>query len=474
MWARLTAVALAAAAVGAGLLAGSEHRASAGAGAPLNVLVVMTDDQRADDMDVMASTRRLVGRAGTTFTESFATFPLCCPSRATYVTGMYAHNHDIRDNGPPGGGAAVFRDTGLEADSVAVGLQNAGYRTAWFGKYVNGYARLALEDPPYIPPGYDDWRPGFGGRLYNWRQLVGGTLREWGNETSDYQTDVLARQASGFVERAAREAQPFFLTVAPFAPHGELRDFPAKRNPRPAVRHRKAFRDDPLRRLPSFNEADVSDKPAAIQERPRLDRVERQQVRARNNDRRASLLAVDDLVERVITRLSQVGTLDNTLVIFTSDNGYLMGEHRIPGGKDQPYEPAARVPLLVRGPGIPARREVSGLVGNIDLAATIYDAAGVEPLLAQDGVSLFDVAGDPTAYDQRDLLIETRGGVALRTPDFLYSERGAPATEFELYDLDRDPDQLESLHGRAAYQDERSELAARLDDLRDCAGDACR
>ena len=468
-------LALALALLGA-LAAGSAPTAGAGPPAP-NVVVVMTDDQRADDMDVLPQTRQLLARRGVRFRNAFATQPLCCPSRATYLTGQYPHNHGVRDNKPPAGGAAIFRDSGAEAETIAVALDDAGYRTAWLGKYLNGYASLAREDPPHVPPGYDVWRAQASrGRLYGWRQMTGGAVRRWGHRPAHYQTDVLARQASRLVSTSVNKGVPFFLTVATLAPHVE-QDLPrARRNPRPAYRHRRALLDDPLRRTPAFNEADVSDKPSHVRAFEPLDRTERERVRRMQNDRRASLLAVDDLVVRVMGALRDARAVRDTLVVFTSDNGFLLGEHRLRSRKDELYDEAAKVPLLARGPGLPQGERVDALVGNIDLAATIYDASGAAPLVAQDGVSLFDVAADPSAYDDRELLIETKRGsvTGLRTAEFLYGEHGVPAAEFELYDLEADPFQLRSVHDDPAYAARRAQLAARLAALRDCAGSSCR
>lgn len=469
---RRAAAGIALLAVAVGLLLGGGP-AAAGPAEPVNVVVVMTDDQRVSDMSAMPQTRRLIGQQGTRFTSSFATFPLCCPSRVTFHTGLYAHNHGVTDNKPPNGGAGVFRDTGLIDDTTAVALQAQGYRTGLFGKYMNGYPALAKD--LYVPPGYTQWAGvASAGRMYNWRQLIDDRIVKHGFDTSDYMTDVLSRQSARFIEASANKGQPFFVSVMPLAPHGETRFADSvKRNPRPAKRHRDAFVDDPLPRPPSFNERDVSDKPEGIRNRPRLDRAERQRVRRWNNDRRASLLAVDDLVARLVETLAESGELDNTLFVFTSDNGFLLGEHRLAITKARAYEESARVPLLVRGPGIPVGATVRVPVANIDLAPTIYDSTGVAPLLEQDGLSLLDIANDQWSYEDRELVIQTIDDVGLRTSDYLYVEHGTPATEFELYDLDTDRYQLESVHDDPSYAGERFQLAARLAALRDCEGEQC-
>jgi N-acetylglucosamine-6-sulfatase len=472
--ARVVGAAFALAVLCAGLmLARAEPDALAqGAGVP-NVIVVMTDDQRRGDMLALPETRQLIGRRGVTFNRSWATFPLCCPSRATNLTGQYAHNHGVRSNMPPNGGVVAFDDSA----TTTTALNDAGYRTALIGKYLHGYGALAQQDPPYIPPGWDRWLgmgdPAF---MWGWSQVVNGKLRRWGigRPPREYQTDVLARQARSFVGSSLRRNDPFFLTVSTLAPHAErLRGAGVRPrvNPRPAPRHRHAYDHVPFPTTESFNERDVSDKPAWLQATPRLSATLRKQVRARYRDRLTSLGAVDDLVARIVDTLRDERALRDTLVIFTSDNGFLLGEHRL-RGKDVAYKEASQVPLLVRGPGLPKRARVSAPVGNIDVAATIYDATGVEPAVEQDGVSLYDVADNPGEYRDRELLIETKQSVGVRTSDFLYVEHDGGDTE--LYDSHADPLELNSVHDDPAYAAIRSELAKRLDQLRDCEGEECR
>jgi N-acetylglucosamine-6-sulfatase len=460
------------AALGAGLLSNHEPPAHAQGGASeRNVIVILTDDQRAGDLVAMPETKQQIARRGVRFRRSWATFPLCCPSRATNLTGQYAHNHGVRGNFPPEGGVTAFDDSA----TTATALDEAGYRTGFIGKYVNGYTRLALQDPPYVPPGWDLWRAmGNAGFMWGWSQVVQGELRVWGSqhEHREYQTDVLARQARSFVRSSVEADQPFFLTVSTLAPHAErFRDGIPRVNPRPAPRHRHSYDDEPFPKTESFNEADVSDKPDWVQEAPRIDRRLRKQIQTRYRDRLASLSAVDEMVGRLVDALRDGDALRDTLVIFTSDNGYLLGEHRL-RGKDVSYREAAAVPLLARGAGLPRGAKVDAPVGNIDVAATIYDATGVDPAVEQDGVSLLEVADDPGDYADRDFLIETQTSLGVRTPDFLYVEH--EGGDVELYDTEADPLELDSVHDDPDYAAVRSRLANRLDDLRNCEGAECR
>jgi N-acetylglucosamine-6-sulfatase len=437
-----------------------------------NVLVIMTDDQTVESLRVMRNVRRLLGDRGTSFSNSFVTYALCCPSRATFLTGQYAHNHGVLGNKPPIGGYARLDHT----NTLPVWLQDAGYYTAHLGKYLNGYGRTS---PTEVPPGYDEWRGSVDPSTYRFYDY---TLNENGRLTTygEYQTDVYARKAARIIQRRAPRARPFFLWVAFLAPHGggprEPGDPGRLPSPVPAPRHRNDFASEPLPRPPGFNEADVSDKPARIRNRPLLTRSGIRDIREMYQQRLESLLAVDEAVARMVAALRRARELDNTLIVFTSDNGFFHGEHRVPAGKVLPYEPSIRVPLIMRGPGIPARRRLGHRVANIDLAPTIVDAAGATPGRVMDGRSLLSIIANPQTTLGRDLLVERGPGAgtftAVRTPNYLYAEYGND--DRELYDLIRDPFQLESRHADPAYAALRDDLAERLAHLRACSGPSCR
>jgi arylsulfatase A-like enzyme len=461
----LFAGATAASAVALGALApvGGQNDAHAGSGQRPNVVVVMTDDQDARSVRVMRGVQQQLAGHGATFTNSFATFPLCCPSRATFLTGQYAHNHDVRDNEPPAGGYEAFDDS----RTLPISLRRAGYRTALFGKYLNGYKGSR------VPPGWSEWHvlTRYPHRMYGYTLNENGRLRSYGSRPQDYQTDVLARKAAGFIDRASRRSRPFFLAMTPTAPHHESGRKPGSRNPRPAPRHSDRFRRASLPRPPSFNEADVSDKPAFIRDRPLIQGDALDRLAGKYRGRLGSLLAVDDAVRRLVSELRDAGELANTVFFFTSDNGYFLGEHRLVE-KTHLYEEGARVPLIMRGPGVPEGVKRPQIAGNIDLAPTILDFTGAAPLRTMDGRSLLPLARRPGVAADRDILLENQSSEAVRTQRYMYAEH--PGGETELYDLRTDPYQLRSRHGDPALATVRARLAQRLAELRNCAGANCR
>jgi arylsulfatase A-like enzyme len=467
---------------------------SAGESARPNVVVVMTDDQDVASVDHLPQIQALA-ETGTTFTHAVATTPQCCPSRATFLTGQYAHNHGVLSNKAPDGGFAALDST----RTLPVWLSEAGYRTGHVGRYLNGYGNRAVgTDPKEIPPGWDHWQVPVKHtefRMFNYVMNENGSLVEYGDSARDYQTDVVARKAARFVRQNALSPDPFFLSVASLAPHkeGVLDKLPdAPRNPRPAPRHLRALDELPIPRAASYNEADVSDKPRSVSRLPELSQGTVRDLEVLNRSRVESLLAVDDLVGRLVRTLRRSGELDNTLVVFTSDQGFLFGQHRLVG-KGTLYEGAIRVPLIMSGPGIEAGAVRDQLVANVDLAPTILDFTSAEPDLDPDGSSLVPIAIDGSAADQRSYLLELQDvpGVsdaargrepdkflepetvfAVRSPNFFYVEH--PNRELELYDLERDPAQLENVAADPDYAAELAELAERLRKLKTCSGAACR
>jgi N-acetylglucosamine-6-sulfatase len=454
-------------------VAGSGSAADSPVARP-NIVVVMTDDQTLESMRVMANVNALIGRRGVTFRNSFASFPLCCPSRATFLTGQYAHNHRILGNRPPRGGYEKLVPT--QTNTLPVWLRAAGYRTVHVGRYLNGYG---LARPTEIPEGWDEWYAPVDPttfRYYGYTQNENGTLVTYGSSVRDYQTDVTTGKAVDAIRRLGRRSEPFFLSVAYIAPHNgapqEPGDPAGVATPVPAPRHKGRFDAELLPRPRSFNEANILDKPTVVMVRPEISPETIDGIEKNYRQRLESLLAVDEGVAAIVRALSQAGELANTLVVFTSDNGFYHGEHRIPIGKVLLYEPAARVPLLMRGPGIPRGVTISQAVMNVDVAATLVQAAGATPRRTLDGTALLPIVRDRDRFLGRDILLETPDYWAIRTPRYVFVVHRQG--DRELYDFAVDPEQLTSIHARASYTDVRARLAQRLQRLRLCAGAACR
>ncbi len=488
-----------------------------------NFVVVMSDDQGPQMMRALPGVRKLIGGRGTEFRNAFASYPLCCPSRATLLTGQYAHNHGATGNNPASGGG--YRSLLDPERNLAAWLQAGGYDTGFAGKWLNG-----LRTPRRPPPGWDMWSGlvGAGGdglsSFYDYSVFRSGREpRHFGTAAADYQTDAITREyALPFITEHSIDPDPFFLWLAYHPPHSGLgRDDVAGRrcstgppssrqgvqSAIPAPRHARRFARAELPRPPSFDEADVADKPASVRRRPRLGERDLERVERDYRCGLASLLALDEAVTGIVDQLRATDQLDETVIVFTADHGVLAGEHRIRRGKNRPYEEAIKVPLLIRGPGILAGRTVRAPVANVDTAPTILDLAGatVPDELARpvDGTSLAGVLGGAEAAADRAILIEGRGSVArsrrafkvrsyvgARTSRYAYFEyrrasyasraEGIDApigagrtTDAELYDLRRDPFQLRSRARDPRYAGTRRRLAELTAELERCSGPTC-
>ena len=421
-----------------------------------NIVWIVTDDQRWDTLWSMPTVQSDLVARGVTFTNGFVVNPLCCPSRASILTGEYSHSTGVYSDGPPHGGFASFRD----ASTVATWLHGAGYQTAMMGKYLNGY-------PPqrrYLPPGWDEWaafdgparQPGFGYEYYNYFLNINHSLHPFGYQPNDYSTGVLANRAITFIDNATG---PFFLYLAPAAPHSPV-------IPPPGDEH--AFSDLSRWRPPSYNERNVSDKPNWLRSLPRLNHHQRATLdRFRKNQYR-TLLGVDQAVGEIVNALAQTGRLDQTMIVLTSDNGYQWGEHRI-NGKNVPYEESIRVPFVVRyDPLVATSRSDPSLVLNIDLAPTAAALAGTTAPGAE-GRSLLPLLSSPGLPWRRDFLVEhLLGGSAptfcqLRTKRYSYVAYGGKHQE--LYDLAADPFELRNVARVRALDSTRVALRNRLKHL---------
>jgi N-acetylglucosamine-6-sulfatase len=401
-----------------------------------NIIMFTTDDQTVRDLIAMPKTQALIGSAGANFPHAYVSMPLCCPSRVTVQTGQYAHNHGVMGNTPPQGGYDRFNDQ----NDLPVWLQSAGYRTIHIGKMPNGFGTETHET--YVPPGWGPFNNGNGrGEFYAFIKPASayfgfsidenGVLKQY--DADDYQTDVYADIAVDRIDRhfAAHAADPLYMQVQFFAPHD-----PAD----PAPRHAGAFATTPLPIDASFNEKDVRDKPGWIRAIRRFGGGLISKILSRYQRRLETLLAVDDAIQKIINQLSAEGQLANTYLIFTSDNGFMQGQNRLHQGKFAPYEPSIKVPLLIRGPGIPPGGQPRALVWNGDITATILNIANATAGLPQDGRSLLPYARDPNLRSTRPILIETGPPGATNEPGTPVSAASGNRVRFSKYvkNLDQD------------------------------------
>ncbi|HJV68340.1 sulfatase [Ideonella sp.] len=460
-----------------------------------NIVFILTDDQDLASLAQMPKVKALLADQGVRFSSHYVSLSLCCPSRVTGLRGQFAHNTGIFGNSAPDGGFAGTYSRGLESSTIATWLHGAGYRTALFGKYLNGYPDSA-PSMTYIPPGWTEFYSPNGGlpyRNFNYTLNENGSTVSYGETEADYLTDVLSAKAADFIHRSVDQYpdQPFFAYIATYAPHA-----PAI----PAPRHADAFPGVQVPRTGSFNEADVSDKPEWIQIRPLLTDTEIADMDDLYRKRLQSLQAVDDLVENVVGALQATGQLANTYVVFASDNGYHQGLHRLDSGKMTAFEEDLHVPLLVRGPGVAANTAVNLMTANVDYAPTFAEIAGIAAPGFVDGRSLMPLLRGQSPADWREaLLLEHKnvaGDQSLTTPnsgtlepDDPFQANRPPAIapfsglrtadghsyveyetgEFELYDNTVDPYQLTNIY-TTAPTDLKTRLAGWLGTLKASAG----
>lgn len=469
---------------------------------PPNIVLILTDDQDLllGSMEVMPQVEALLAQQGTTFTNFFVNLPLCCPARASLLRGQYPHNTGILTNLWPTGGFAKAYVTGIEQDTIATALQSAGYRTALFGKYLNGYPFKT--EPTYIPPGWDEWWAPITDTAYssyNYQVNNNGQLEEYGSAPADYITDVMTQQVLAFINETTTYSStvPFFVAFNVYAPHS-----PAN----PAPRHSQLLPDVLVPRTPSFNEADVSDKPPFMQAAPLLNDAQIAEMDALYRRRLQSLMAVDEAVARVVQTLDDAGQLNNTYIIFASDNGFHMGQHRMISGKGMPYDEDIHVPLIIRGPDVRKNAERKDMAALVDLAPTIAELTGAQMTNTSDGRSLAPLLGTrwPGVTWRQSIMLEHYTApnqeanetlsnsleppdpgdlekvtqqqnlpdyVGVRTERYKYIQRIGTARE--LYDMVNDPYELENQWANAAPQFQE-ELAAFMDAYRSCVGEACR
>jgi uncharacterized repeat protein (TIGR01451 family) len=442
-----------------------------------NVVLILTDDQTLDSlapgsprvMPHLESELADPGAGWIDFSNFFFNNPVCCPSRATILTGQYSHHTRVEANT---NGALLD-----ESSTVATWLNTAGYRTGMIGKYLNDYP---FRRGDYKPPGWDYWAVHTGkGNLgyYDYTLFVSpdgsstGTRVDYRFGRSDYSTLALTDLGANFIEQTP-DGTPFFLELSLAAAHGDWK---------PQDEYAGAFAGLTPPHDPSFNEADVSDKPAWVQQLPKLDQTgiaASDEGKLRHYE---TLRSVDDAVERIEGTLASTGVLDDTVIIFMTDNGYQFAEHRW-AGKQCEYDVCLRSPFLVRYPDATGHEDAH-LLSNVDVAPTIAALAGATPTIAVDGVSFAPLLrGQPPPPWRGGVLIHNAADNSdtvptwwgIRTRDYAYIELAVPADtpgpDVELYDLTgrlgpADPFELRNQALNPAYAGVRPQLAEQLAEL---------
>jgi len=434
-----------------------------------NLILVVLDDLDHSSADFMS---RLY-QEGLRFSNMVVTTPLCAPSRASILTGQYAHNHTVLGNGPPFGAYEIFRDRGYNESNVGPWLQQAGYRTALLGKYMNNFP---LGDDTFIPPGWDEWNAVLSDRVAHNETYTlneNGTIVNYRGGGENYQTDVLRGKLLDFIEQAeSNDSQPFFVYLSLTSPHAPAR---------PAQRHEGASAGEVAPRVPSFDESDLSDKPRWLRRARPLSQDAIQTIDAFYRNRLESLMSVEELIDQLLGKLSETGELENTWLFVSSDNGVLQGQHRLTSGKAFVYDEGLNVPLAVRGPGATASRVVEEVVANIDLAPTLLSLAGAPIPDSVDGRSFVPLLRGEVDEWRTEVLAQSLGtGTPVQSPAWfgvrsqenLYAEY--VDGDRELYDLINDPHELDNLMALGADPALVEQLAGRLAALRGCAGQSCR
>jgi arylsulfatase A-like enzyme len=441
-----------------------------------NIVFVLTDDLAWNLVQYMPQVQRM-RQQGTTFDDYFVTDSLCCPSRSSMFTGRFPHNTGVFTNGGDDGGYQTFNARGNQNATFATALRANGYRTAMMGKYLNGYQPA---DP--VPPGWSEWDvAGDGYPEFDYALNENGHVVKYGHQPSDYLTDVLNRKGQNFIGAAAKDGKPFMLEIATFAPHGPFT---------PAPRDKDAFPGLTAPRGPAFNEADMSDKPAWIKSHPALKPKQLTTIDTSFRKRAQAVQAVDKMIGDLRTSLRKAGVDRDTYLVFTSDNGFHMGEHRLMQGKMTAYDTDIRVPLVVTGPGVTAGRTTDALAQNTDLCPTFETLGGATVPATVDGRSLVPVLKGG-AQTRDGVLIEHHGPdhqatdpdlpapgsgnppsyEALRTGNEVYVEYADGEREY--YDIKRDPNELDNTVNQVPAA-RLSRLRSTLHHLEKCSGQECR
>jgi arylsulfatase A-like enzyme len=476
-----------AAATGVAVLAGCGSTAPAAdpaGGSPVqhsdsrpNIVFVLTDDVSTNLMQYMPHIAAME-QEGESFSNHFVIDSLCCPSRSAIFTGQYPHDDGVFTNGGADGGYTAYNRNGDALKSFAIALQGAGYRTAMMGKYLNRY--MPSQDPP--APGWDEWDVGGDAyKEYDYDLNENGRDVHYGHAPSDYLTDVLARKATNFISTSAASGKAFALEVATFAAHSPFV---------PAAQDRGSFPALTAPQTPAFGV-----KPTAPPNwLARIPPLSSQSLGYINRDFRLrveDMQAVDRMVGQLQQELVAKGLAQNTYFVFTSDNGYHMGEYGLRPGKQTAFDTDIKVPLYVTGPGVPAGATVNAFTSSIDFAPTFEQIAGLDPSSSTDGISMMPLwQGDPPPKGwQQGVLVEHHGPdylpddpdrqsidagnppsyEAVRTADALYVEYDDGDREY--YDLAKDPDELHNL-AAIAPRSTLAPLQTMLHALENCHGSA--
>jgi N-acetylglucosamine-6-sulfatase len=484
------AIALIALCALAGVPAGARTAPAAAQNSRPNFVFVLTDDLSWNLVQYMGQVRQMQ-REGATFNRYFVTDSLCCPSRSTIFTGRYPHSTGVITNSPPDGGFTVFHRS-EERDTFATSLQAAGYDTAMMGKYVNGYLPRRVVDgsPHYVPPGWSVWSvagngyPEFNYNLLQKTYAGQPQTAHYGSAPQDYLTDVISRRGQGFIRSSVGRGHPFILELATFAPHGPYtpapRDsarFPNAHAPRGALFDRPQRRPRPkwlkTRRL----------SPDAV---AKIDRDFRKRVQA--------VQAVDQMIADIRAELARLGVARNTYLVFSSDNGYHMGQRRLLEGKQTAWDHDIRVPLVVVGPGVSGGRRVSSVTANTDLRPTFQQLAGAPVAPRVEGRSLVPLLrGDTVRKWRRVTVVEHHGPntdpndpdhatkyqgnppsyKALRFPNALWVQYDNRRFRAEYYNLRKDPNERHNV-AAALSKKRRRALRAIVRRFEACSdGPAC-
>jgi N-acetylglucosamine-6-sulfatase len=455
-----------------------------------NFVILMSDNQTVRSVsEAMVKVQTLLAKNGVSFTNAHVPYPLCCPARATFVTGQFSHNNNVMANDPPAGGYANLDHT----KTLPVWLQQAGYYTVHIGKHLNGYGTQDSNPNDSIPPckevpvGWNEWYGNVAkdAEFTNYVLNENGSLVKYGNPPSylptsctfsatstGYQTDVYNQKALKVINQraSATDGKPFFLWVA----------YGTRAAATPAPRHIGFFSNFAFPIVPSFNEADVSDKPTQVRNKPLFTSSQINNTKTTYKGHLEALLSIDEGVGQVINALSANGQLDDTVVIYLSDQGQLYGEHRA-SGVAWAYEESVKIPLIIRGPGFAASTTINKLVSGVDFAPTIVDLARATPTRVMDGSSLIPLVKNPSlpwrSYDFHESNVvegsNTNYYNGVRDSRYVYFEHGPNWTEKELYDLQADPYQLVSKHADPAFSSILQNLKNKLDALKNCSGSSC-